>query len=336
MTTFAHWQPRYADAGIPIFPVKNKQPLVQNYTKMGLPAADKLKDRFAEADAFGFACGPSSGITVLDFDTTDERVIEEILTITGPTPVLVQTHSGKLHAWYRHSGERRMTRIDGRPIDILGRGLAVAPPSRGAKGTYRFIRGSLADVESLPAMKPLLPTILSSRVTGSRSRELLAAEDVTPEGQRNDALFRHCLQNARANSKENLLAMAQEFSQTQLQPPLPQSEVIKTAESALRMEAEGRNWCGAGQRLFIPFDVVDDLLRDAPDAFILLTLLRRRHFGLRNVFFVANAMARSMPGKPWSRLKFSAARAALERRKHIELVRRPSIRTGAALYRFPS
>ena len=41
------------------------------------------------------------------------------------------------------------------PIDILGGGLSVAPPTTNSKGQYRFIRGGLEDVRRLPTMRGL-------------------------------------------------------------------------------------------------------------------------------------------------------------------------------------
>jgi hypothetical protein len=39
------------------------------------------------------------------------------------------------------------------PIDILGGGYVVAPPSRVEKGEYRFIEGSLDELSELPTLK---------------------------------------------------------------------------------------------------------------------------------------------------------------------------------------
>lgn len=152
---FARWQPQYAAAGLATFPVTSeKSPAVSNYLRIGLPASLKLAGKFSEAEAFGFALGAKSGLTILDIDTPDEKVLEDALVQHGQTPVIVRSGSGNFQAWYRHNGERRRIRPDPtRPIDILGNGFVVAPPSRVSKGRYGFIRGSLDDLSDLPVME---------------------------------------------------------------------------------------------------------------------------------------------------------------------------------------
>jgi hypothetical protein len=73
------------------------------------------------------------------------------------------------------------------------------------------------------------------------------------------------------------------------------------------------------------------MLRRDPDAFILLTLLRRHHWGRE--FVVANAMATTMPPNGWPRKRFAETRSRLETYGEIEMVRRPK-RHSPAVYRF--
>ena len=95
----------------------------------------------------GFCLGPRTGITILDVDSTNERILAAALDRHGHTPVIARSGSGKYHGYYRHNGERRLIRPESdKPIDILGSGLAVAPPSRGSKGCYEFIQGGLDDI----------------------------------------------------------------------------------------------------------------------------------------------------------------------------------------------
>ena len=72
------------------------------------------------------------------------------------------------------------------------------------------------------------------------------------------------------------------------------TEVIRAARSAWRYEQEGRNLMKRGRAVVIAHDVVDGLMHEDPDAFLLLIHLRRRHWG-RN-FVIANAMTGGMPG----------------------------------------
>ena len=139
---FQYWQPIYAERGIALIPCgSNKAPLVKNPQKFGREASTEIACKFSEASAFGYYCGKRNGITVLDIDTTDERVLSDALNRHGQTPIVVRTGSGKFHALYRFNNEKRAVRAwDGLPIDLLGAGLAIAPPSIVAKGQYQIIR----------------------------------------------------------------------------------------------------------------------------------------------------------------------------------------------------
>src|SRR5262249_22503275 len=150
---FAEWQPVYAEHNSPTFPCRpDKRPAVTNYGRFGLPASKQIATS-SEANAFGFMCGKRSGVTVLDVDTTDERVLADAVDRHGRTRIIARSGSGHFQAWYRHAGERRLIRPRRDvPIDILGGGFVIAPPSRVASGSYQFIQGSLDDLESLPTL----------------------------------------------------------------------------------------------------------------------------------------------------------------------------------------
>src|SRR5262245_44331884 len=53
---FSRWQPRYAEHGIPTFPVRSdKKPFVKHWDKLGRKASAQLAEKFQSADALGFA-----------------------------------------------------------------------------------------------------------------------------------------------------------------------------------------------------------------------------------------------------------------------------------------
>jgi hypothetical protein len=320
---FANWQPRYAECGIATFPVREKRPAVRGYLKIGMRASRQFALKFPIADAFGLACRRSR-ITVLDVDAPDERLLADAMSECGPSPFVVRSASGNFQAWYRHSGERRRVRPDPyRPIDILGDGFVVAPPSRVAKGKYEIISGRLDDLAALPLM----------RHVDSPSAGLVTASSLVEVGRRNDALWRHCMANARLCG--NITALMEEavrFNRSGLYEPLPAEEVLRVVASAWNKEASGTNWFGRGGRVIFDTSEVDGLLHRDPDAFVLLTILRRRHWGRE--FFVANAMAESMPGGGWRRQRFAGARQRLLEGQVIEEVRPASRTNGPAIFRF--
>lgn len=317
---FAEWQPRYAEHGIATFPVCEKRPAVSGYLKMGLPASQQLALKFSAANAFGLAC-KRSGITVLDVDAPDERLLADGLAQFGPTPFIVRSGSGNFQAWYRHSGEGRRVRPDPRrPIDILGDGFVVAPPSLGLRGRYTIIEGTLDDLDRLPRMRrPSIPEVASEAIQRFQT------------GTRNEKLWRSCMASARGCLDiTDLMKGAVEMNHAMFYEPLANDEVLKIVASAWAKEISGENWFGRGGRVILDAEDVDKLGRGHPDALILLTFLKRHHWGPQP-FVIANAWAESI-GMP--RKRFATARSHLLEVGVIEQVRAASRQRGPALYRF--
>lgn len=322
---FAQWQPRYAEHGIFTFPVHDKRPAVRCYLKVGLNTSGQFANRFPAADAFGLAC-KGSKITVLDVDAPHERLLADALSEFGPTPFIVRSGSGNWQGWYRHGGEGRWVRPDpGRPIDILGDGFVVAPPSRTPRGEYTIIQGTLDDLDRLPPMR---------RATALPS----AAASTLPRievGRRNEGLWRACMLRAReCRDISELMRSALEMNRTMFYEPLPDGEVLRIVASAWAKEISGQNWFGSGGKVVIDAVEVDELLSADPDAFALLMILRRHHAGVRATFAIANAMAEAMPGGGWRVKRLAAARHRLEELGLVELVRFASRLHGPALYKF--
>ena len=316
---FAEWQPRYAEQGIATFPVVGKKPAVRGYQSLGLRASNALATRFSAAGAFGLAL-KRAGIVVVDVDTTDERVLIEALERHGPSPFVVRSGSGHFQAWYRRQNERRLIRPDtDRPIDILGQGYVVAPPSRGERGSYQMIQGTLDDLARLPGLRNAVD------VTE-------APQGAVGTGKRNETLWRHCMAEAIYTDDFDALLDVARTHNYEFSPPLSDAEVAKTARSAWDMTVQGKNWFGSGERVVTTFDEIDGLMRDHPDAFLLLTMLRRHHS--IGTFVVANAMAGIMSSGGWARKRFATARQVLIDIGELVQVRPASKATGPALFRF--
>src|SRR5262249_24379303 len=143
---FTRWQPEYADRRIATFPVgSDKKTQIRRWNRIGLAGSGQRAQRFIESNAFGFQLGPRSRITVLDVDSRDDAILSAALSEHGDTPFIVRTGGG-YHAYYRYSGEGRHVRpYPSKPIDLLGDGYVVAPPSISAKGNYEIIAGTLDD-----------------------------------------------------------------------------------------------------------------------------------------------------------------------------------------------
>lgn len=335
MGVFSEWQPQYAEAGLITFPVDidRKAPAVGNYLKAGRRASAEWATKFPDVSALGIACGKKNRLTVLDIDEPDENLLADALAMFGPSPLIARTASGKFHAYYRHNGEGRKIKnvIEGRDVDVLGAGMAIAPPSEGEKGRYEFIEGGLADFGNLPMMQALVP----AAATTSPGGEVLASV-----GNRNDTLFKMCLREARSvPDGDALRAFALGTNASGAWESLPVDEVLRTATVAWGMQANGTNWVGSGpkiiievsefDRVFFPLDGKPDPV--APDANYLLTALHRVHYD-RLTFYCANEFHKRLG---WPLRKLQNARRFLESNGCLIMVTPPCKATKTpAVYRF--
>jgi hypothetical protein len=310
---FSKWQPHYAEKRIATFPVDDKKPQIRRWNRLGLSGSARLARRFTEANGIGFQVGPRSQITVLDIDTDNERIVADALSEHGETPFLVRTGGG-YHAYYRYSGEHRRVRpYANKPIDVLGGGFVVAPPSLSAKGQYQIIVGSLDDLANLPPIHAVLDS--------------LRIEARIEEGKRNNTIFQFALEQARHCDTFDTLLDVMRTRNMDCEPQLTDDVLVSTAKSAWRYEQDGRNLIGRGRAVVTPHALIDELIGESQDAFILLTLLQRHHWG--RSFVLANAMADQLG---WTRKRFAAARTLLERLEFIQMVAPASFRS-PAIYR---
>lgn len=318
MGVFAEWQPRYAEHGVATFPVgANKVPAVKGYLKIGSTTSSNLALKFPDNDAFGFACRRSK-ITILDVDTSDERVLADGLARHGNTPFIVRSGSGNFQAWYRHNGETRRVRPEpGKPIDILGDGFVVAPPSRGSKGTYQIIQGTMDDLANLPKMKGLKIDPNKKQNTLSPPLSASPPEPVSTkdDGARNNELWRECMKMVRGcRNIEELMVKAMDNNRHYYEP-LPADEVLKIVASAWSYEVEGKNWFGHGHRVVVGHTIVDQLAAADPRAYALFSLLQRHHWG--RDFHLTKSYASALG---WAINTFRAARDTLLDRGLIECI----------------
>jgi hypothetical protein len=151
---FATAQPEYAALKIATFPFDateavKRGPLVSRYDRMGLPASRQMALRFPDAPGLAAMAGTRNRFTVIDIDergAIGERLLTDVQRQFGTAKVITRTGSGGFHAYYRHNGEGRKIRPDPRkPIDLIGAGPIVLPPSRGFRGNYEIIHGRIEE-----------------------------------------------------------------------------------------------------------------------------------------------------------------------------------------------
>ena len=291
---FAKYQPRYAEQKVITFPVgRDKKPAIKNWQRLGPKGSAQLAIKFSDSDTFGFALGPPSGVTILDVDTKDESVLHEAQSRWGVSPYVVATGGG-YHAYYRYGGERRHIRPLGPdlPIDVLGGGYAVGAPSIATKGQYQIIRGTLDDLQKLPPLHVMLDELRKP----------------IPQGKRNQSLFRLGLEQAAHADDFETLMDVMKTRNMDCTLPLPEAELESVARSVWKYETEGRNLVGRGKAVVLPHSLIDRVMAESDDAFLLLTILKRRHWG--RDFALANAMAAALG---WGISRWRMARDILVR-----------------------
>jgi hypothetical protein len=267
-------------------------------------------------------CGRRSGITVLDVDCKDERVLADALDRHGKTRIVARSGSGNFQAWYKHNGERRQIRPwVGQPIDVLGGGFVVAPPSRVVKGQYQFIQGGLDDIDRLPVMQGMPPIAATEPVVSVEPGAI-------KQGERNKRLFDLCLHAARHCDEFELLCDVARTRNNELMPPLEDDEVMKVAASAWQYEVDGRNYSG-GMRAVLS---VADVLPLMPDPYVAaLIVWARASFKPDGHFWIADGLAKKFG---WSARQLRQARKRAIQTGLIRLIR-PSGFKRTAIYGWP-
>jgi hypothetical protein len=326
---FAKFQPLYAEHRMPTIPVSitDKKPLVRHFTKMGLSASSGLQRRFGTADAIGFVSGRRSRVTVLDIDATDERLLHTAIERHGRSKIVVRTASGKFHAYYRYSGERRRIRPwPDKPIDILGdTGLVVAPPSQLKGGRYEIIHGTLDDLDRLTPMRGLDDLVEPEKAKPKAKPTPLVEVEMIRQGRRNNWLWDQAMRRADAMKRGRcgdfnaLLDYIRARNLENCTPPLEEAEVMQITQSAWSHTEEGRNYYGRRRTWFDEPDVFMLHDRSTQDAFLLLMYLRA-HNGPLACFMCANGLAETLQ---WDRRRFAAARSRLIELGYMEQVQKP-------------
>jgi hypothetical protein len=337
---FSSWQPRYAAHGIATFPLcaGDRQPAIRNYGRIGLRQSTRFAThpRFAEASGFAFMCGRRSGLTIGDIDTDDENMVADLLDRHGHSPVIARTASGHFHAYYRFNNEPRKIRCYGEaiPFDLLGGGMAIAPPSQLNAGGYQFIQGNLDDLDQLRPInidltKLDVPDGVYDHNEDGYEQELPAW---IRTGHRNKEIFNHCMRRAHyCGNLPALIAEAQVFYQKHCEsrPAMDSDEIMHIAKNAWNYTERGLN--RFGQHSFIaPTLEYEGMVLNDGDAFLLLAYLKMQN-GPSARFMISNTLAEAFK---WDRKRLANARKRLLGLDIIEQTRAATSHYGPALYRW--
>lgn len=318
MGIYAHHAADFVDRGIPVFPVdtRAKRPAVRGWQQANTEKsrAWATSPKLGAAEGLGIVMGKPTGIVEVDVDAVGDSWLAMALDRFGETPITIKTASGKSKLWYRHNGEGRNVRpFVGEPIDILGGGFTIAPPSRrfDLGASYTFLSGNLDDIADLPTIPPRALIGASGRL----------AETVR-EGERNDSLWRWCMAEARhCDDVDTLVDAAATWAGSFLEQ-LSAKEIERCAVSAWSYESTGRNYLGHKRPQINAGDIVMDDLIDQPEAYALYMLLRRWHSN-RPSFAIAPTAMSAAGNPPWHRSRIERARDVLLERGRLEELSAP-------------
>jgi Bifunctional DNA primase/polymerase, N-terminal len=324
MAAFADAALAWAAAGIvplPVYP-DGKKTMVKQPEAFGRPAAMGLaaKPRYAAAN-LGFMCGSHNRLTVVDVDSPADAELQHALATYGDSPIIVSTPSGGRHVYYAHNDEPRKIRPDaGHPIDMLGGGLCVAPPSvRPSGASYAWQRGSLADIANgnLPKIRSCAVPKIPDLGRGPR----------VPEGERNVQLFKYCRQIVGYSDElDALIDAARTWADNECAEPLPDAEIVATAYKIWKYQGGRRRV----MQNIIESPLFQRLIADV-EVWALYAYLATEN-GPAAQFMVADGLG---PARGWPRRMVPRARRALLDLGAIKCVRFP--RKGVpALYRWAS
>ena len=351
---FTDWQEEYAARGLPTFPVNpiapdgRKLPGTRGYGKVGFRGSRQIALKFSDKDTNGLGCmagvrrGPSHLVLALiDIDARGaeaDRLVADVQLLYGPSRFIVRTGNDGRHLYYRWSGEGRKIRPDPSiPIDILGGGVVVLPPSLGAKQPYEIIHGHLDDLTALTkiARTPEPPAEVTRQVHDQGGTAPTAARNDLAgmrEGDgRNRTLFEiMCSVGHDLPLRlDAFIARAREENMTCAQR-MPDDEVIRIATNVFEYREDGELRTGQHGGLWLPPSAkIKQLIASNTDLFVLIAWLRPDN-GPRSTILVADGMAVQM-GWPPARLRL-ARRAALNAGWIVQ-VAKPSPGY-AALYRW--
>jgi hypothetical protein len=325
---FATAQPEYAALGIATFPFDateevKRGPLVTNYQKMGLPASRQMALRFPDAPGIAAMAGTRNKLTIIDVDergAAGERLLADVQRQFGDAKVITKTGSGGFHGYYRHSGESRKIRPDPRkPIDLIGAGPIVLPPTRGFRGNYEIIHGK---IEDLAALEPIRR--MSSAALAASDIDLRSARN----GGRDKKFWPHIARQAHTvKSLDELIEVARELNELMAEPwpdNEVDSEIVKRCKYWWDKTQKGENYFNVGRYVRSTHKELEEMLSNPKDhdACLLLLLLRKCHWG--RDFALSNETHKSLG---WHRKRLVAARNRLIETGRIIVLKRATRHT---------
>lgn len=309
MGAFAEAFRTFAVQGIPVIPTRPdvpSMPMVRHPAQFRVSTCRKLTEnpRFNDANA-GLWTGRTSGLTIVDIDSTDPAHLAEVIHIFGDTRLKISTPSGGVHLYYGHKGEKRRTRIFGKalPVDILGSGLAVAPPSirpatgKKAAGVYQVIEGDLTALAGLPCIRAGALPPQEKPDAGSPREARIDLRGMREGDGRDNALFNFARHAAARTETEQELVAAVLAENAKMVEPLTTTIAMQKVAQAWKYKMHGK-LIVAGDRAAVMELHTINICQGRPGSFMLLAYLRSHHPAAHEFAIVPEAIALSIGLSP--------------------------------------
>jgi hypothetical protein len=239
-----------AARGWRVFPIKprsKKPPQIKEWQIHATTKVEQIRKwwkKWPDANV-GIATGKVSNLLVLDIDprhSGDDSLAElekQYGELTSKVEVI--TGTGGTHKYFSFSVDyeiRNSAGHLGEGLDIRGEGgYVVAPPSihPDTGRAYAWDGDHQPDETALGDIPEWLLTLLRKPKPKTVEPHAINRNDLIPEGQRNDFLFRlgSSMRN-RGMSEAAILAALLEENQTQCRPPLPEAEVQAIAHNCVK------------------------------------------------------------------------------------------------------
>ena len=229
---------RYAERGLPVFPVRGKLPLTEHGFKDASTDADTIRAHWSQwPDAnVAIPTGTASGLLVLDIDPRHggDRSLTALAERYGPLPATLEarTGGGGRHLFFALPQGQLIRNSAGKlgaGLDIRGDGgYVVVPPSVHPETKQSYVWANREKPAPAPAwlvQALTAPAPVSESVSGAPIRA----------GHRNDALMRIAgAMRRKGCTPEAIEAALLTENARRCVPPLPETEVREIARSVSR------------------------------------------------------------------------------------------------------
>ncbi len=322
---FANYALDYHELGLAIIPCEGKAPKVswkKYQTKRPSLATIYRWMKLFPAANIGLITGKISGITVIDCDDPNSS-LEELEAEFGESKFIASTPSGGRHLYYSFNGETSKTGYKHK-IDVKGEGgLIIAPYSFNPdkKTHYVITKGCFDDLMSLTSLKPNLlnkPKHMRAHARAIFFHSLIVnkSDFKIAEGQRNNYLFNQ-LRTA-ANNHQNYQSFedyAFEVNAFCFEQSLDENEIKRTAKNVWKLKEAGKLITKGEGYVLHKYEAEVMKLCKEPAAYLLLSVLKYHHLGVRKVFCITqDAMSKKLG---WNKRTVAAAIKVLIREGFI-------------------